>query len=157
MPSTRGCHTAILILSSGFIGVLGASLSCCARSAAPDSMASERKDPEATRRAPAGGAGGPTGEPAPGPSVPALDGGDLPSAVSRVLPVAVARLKAEGFRPENYDLDYTVSVDVVSLVLVPRLAPGEKAHPGGGTSLGKEMHFDFDAKTGDLMRATFAR
>jgi hypothetical protein len=157
MRSTRGCHAAIIILSSGCVGALGASLSACARSTAPDAITTERQTPEATRRAAAGGAGGPVAEPALGPSVSVRDGGALPSAVSRALPIAVARLKAEGFRPENYDLDYTVSTDVVTLILEPRLAPGEKAHPGGSTSLGKEMHFDFDAKTGELMRATFAR
>jgi hypothetical protein len=157
MRSTRGCQAAIIIWSSGCLGALGASLSACARSTAPDAMTTERQTPEATRRAAAGGAGGPAAEPAPAPSVSARDGGVLPLAVSRVLPVAVARLEAEGFRPENYELDYTVSAEVVTLILAPRLAPGEKAHPGGGTSLGKEMHFDFDAKTGELMRATFAR
>lgn len=90
---------------------------------------------------------------------PGRPGLRIPSAIASVLARAITEVEAEKAVIESYDVDAAVTDGgaSVAVVLAPHLAPGEAPHPGGGTSLGKELHLDFDAKTSTLRKRLYAR
>ncbi len=90
---------------------------------------------------------------------PGKPGLRIPSPVVGTLARAVAEVEAERAKIEDYDVEASVPAagSTVELTLVPHFAPGEAPHPGGGTSLGKELHLSFDASTSALLKKLYAR
>jgi hypothetical protein len=93
------------------------------------------------------------------PSVPnpSAAGVRIANPVLRVLAEARRLVDAENAALVNYDVESTIANSIVTIHLVPHLAPGEKATIGGRTSLGPELTLTFDAVTGTLIKKLYAR
>jgi hypothetical protein len=81
----------------------------------------------------------------------------LPAEVLPLVPDAVKRMNAERENVANHDVDIKLTADTIELIFLGRLAPGEQLHPGGGTSLGREVHLIYDRKSGSFKRLHFSR
>lgn len=57
----------------------------------------------------------------------------------------------------HHDVEVLLGSTTIELVFLPRLAPGEKLRPGGGTSLGREVHLHYERATGTFVRRHFTR
>lgn len=77
--------------------------------------------------------------------------------VSKLVPDAVRRVRDAKENIALHDVDVQIHEKTIELVFLPRLAPGEELHPGGGTSLGKEVHVHYDRATGAFVRLHWAR
>jgi hypothetical protein len=79
----------------------------------------------------------------------------VPKSIVEVLAQARDIVRAEHSDLVNYAVDGHVDAGIVTLTLVPNVAPGEAYHPGGRTSLGPEMTLTF--ASGMLQRKQYAR